>query len=61
LKRAISVVKKRVGPHEETIREFKIGATGVAVGEPLEQFRGILMGSPEFEGKQGDLLRHEAS
>jgi hypothetical protein len=45
LRRAISVVKKRVGPHEETIREFKISATGVAVGEPLEQFRSILMGS----------------
>ncbi|ESX76869.1 ATPase domain-containing protein [Mesorhizobium sp. LSHC414A00] len=60
LRRAISVVKKRVGPHEETIREFKIGGNGVAVGEPLEQFRGILMGSPEFEGKPTDLLRDKA-
>jgi circadian clock protein KaiC len=32
----------------------------VAVGEPLEQFRGILMGSPEFEGKQTELLRDKA-
>lgn len=37
--RAISVVKKRVGPHEETIREFKISVAGVAVGVPLEEFR----------------------
>ena len=53
LRRAISVVKKRVGPHEDTIREFKISGTGLAVGEPLEEFRGILTGVPFFEGKQG--------
>ena len=61
LRRAISVVKKRVGPHEDTIREFKISGTGLAVGEPLEEFRGILTGVPFFEGKQADLLNDKAS
>ena len=61
LRRAISVVKKRMGPHEDTIREFRIGVAGLTVGEPLEQFRGILSGAPSFEGKQGDLLKDKAS
>ena len=61
LRRAISVVKKRVGPHEDTIREFRISGTGVTVGEPLADFRGILTGVPVFEGKQGDLLKDKAS
>jgi circadian clock protein KaiC len=61
LRRAISVVKKRVGPHEDTIREFKISEDGVSVGEPLEQFRGILTGVPSFEGKQSDLLQDQTS
>ncbi|MEI9413704.1 ATPase domain-containing protein [Mesorhizobium sp. Cs1321R2N1] len=61
LRRAISVVKKRVGPHEDTIREFKISGTGVTAGVPLEEFRGILTGVPFFEGKQSDLLKDKAS
>ena len=61
IRRAISVLKKRVGPHEETIREFRIAGSGITVGEPLEQFRGILTGLPFFEGKQSDLLQEKAS
>ena len=61
LRRAISVVKKRVGPHEDTIREFRISGTGLTVGEPLAEFRGILTGVPVFEGKQADLLKDTAS
>jgi circadian clock protein KaiC len=60
LRRAISVVKKRVGPHEDAIREFRISSSGVAVGEPLEEFRGILTGVPFFEGKKADLLEDTA-
>ena len=56
VRRAISVIKKRVGAHEDTIREFRISAEGVAVGEPLDEFRGILTGAPVFEGKHSDLL-----
>jgi circadian clock protein KaiC len=61
LRRAMSIVKKRTGPHEDTIREFRISCTGVTVGEPLDQFRGILTGAPYFEGKQSDLLKDQAS
>ncbi|MEQ1955123.1 ATPase domain-containing protein [Mesorhizobium sp. CN2-181] len=59
VRRAISVVKKRVGPHEDTIREFRITGDGVNVGEPLAQFHGILTGVPSYEGKHSDLLADE--
>ena len=59
LRRAISVVKKRAGQHEDSIREFRISGDGVAVGDPLDQFRGILTGAPSFEGKTSDLLAEQ--
>jgi circadian clock protein KaiC len=46
--KALSVVKKRTGSHEGTIRELKIADTGVTVGAPLENFRGVLTGTPEL-------------
>jgi circadian clock protein KaiC len=46
--KAISVVKKRTGSHEGTIRELFIRDTGIAVGPPLENFRGVLSGTPEL-------------
>ncbi len=46
VKKAISVVKKRSGSHEETIRELRIGTQGLKVGEPLEHLRGVLTGVP---------------
>ena len=49
VKKAISVVKKRSGAHEETIRELHIGTGGIEVGEPLERLRGVLTGVPSFE------------
>ncbi len=49
VKKAISVVKKRGGYHEATIREFSITKDGVHVGEPLLGFRGILTGVPVAE------------
>jgi circadian clock protein KaiC len=47
---AISVVKKRGGAHERSIREFRLSAAGIEVGEPLRHFRGVLTGTPVFEG-----------
>ena len=44
--RAISAVKKRSGPHENTLRELRFGPTGVWVGEPLADFHGVLTGVP---------------
>ncbi len=46
VKKAISVLKKRSGPHEETIRELILGGNGIELSEPLTQFRGILSGVP---------------
>ena len=50
VRKAISVVKSRTADHERTIREFTIGTTGVIVGQPLKGFRGVLGGSPIWEG-----------
>ncbi len=46
VRQAISVLKKRGGMHERTIRAFSMDAQGIHVGEPLRQFRGILTGVP---------------
>jgi len=51
VKKALSVVKKRAGAHEETIRELRLGPGGISVGEPLENLRGILTGVPVVEGE----------
>jgi circadian clock protein KaiC len=59
LRRAISVVKKRTGGHEQTIREYRIDDGGVRVGEPLRQFSGILTGVPKFAGGANFLLSKE--
>ena len=50
VRQALSVVKKRGGRHERTIREFKLERGGIHVGEALREFRGILTGVPIFEG-----------
>lgn len=50
LRRALSVVKKRTGPHETAIREMVIDQNGVHVGAKLDGFRGVMTGTPVFEG-----------
>ena len=49
VRQAISVVKKRGGNHERTIREFSMDANGIHMGAPLTKFRGILTGVPVLE------------
>ncbi len=56
VRRAVSVIKKRTGPHEDTIREFRISGNGLTLGEPLSDFQGILRGVPNFVGDQHPLL-----
>jgi circadian clock protein KaiC len=46
VRKAISVIKKRTGSHEDTIRELTVGAGGVQIGPPLLGFRGVLTGVP---------------
>jgi circadian clock protein KaiC len=55
VRRAISVVKKRAGSHEDTIREYRIGATGLSIGAPLTGFQGVLRGIPTFVGGEDEL------
>jgi circadian clock protein KaiC len=50
VRKAISVMKKRVGTHEDTIREFRLTAQGLRVGEPLTDFQGIMSGIPTYIG-----------
>ena len=53
VRRAISVIKKRSGAHEDTIREMKITKNGIEVGKPLREFQGILRGTPTYAGPAG--------
>jgi circadian clock protein KaiC len=55
VRQAISVVKKRSGNHERAIRELRLDG-GIAVGEPLTAFQGILTGTPVFKGEAGTLM-----
>ena len=56
VRRAISVIKKRAGTHEKTIREFDVGPEGLTVGQPLVGFQGVLRGVPDFVGQAGKLM-----
>ena len=49
---AISVMKKRYGDHEHTIREYRIGPGGLVLGEPITRFPGVLTGVPEYVDEQ---------
>jgi len=55
VRRAISVVKKRTGPHENTIRELSISSGGLRLGQPLQEFQGVLRGVPTFVGQRAPL------
>ncbi|MDO9428023.1 MAG: ATPase domain-containing protein [Methylobacterium sp.] len=56
VRRALSVLKKRTGLHEDTIREFRIDRKGLRVGEALTGFHGVLTGVPTYDGDRRDLL-----
>src|ERR1700733_12900672 len=51
IRQALSVIKKRSGPHERAIRELVFGQGAIYVGEPLKDFEGVLTGVPSFIGK----------
>jgi circadian clock protein KaiC len=50
VRKAISVIKKRSGSHELTIRELEMNAGRIRIGEPLSDFEGVLTGVPRFVG-----------
>ncbi len=52
VRQALSVVKRRSGPHERSIRELLISDGRLMIGDPLRNFTGVLTGNPEFKGGQ---------
>lgn len=59
VRQALSVIKKRVGEHERTIRELRLTRHGIEVGEPLDRFQGVLTGTPTFVGSNDSLMRRD--
>src|SRR6201747_1197043 len=57
VRRAMSIIKKRTGAHESTIREYRIDSRGLTIGEPLDGFQGILRGVPVYVGENRPLLQ----
>jgi len=51
VRQAVSVIKKRTGHHERTIREMRLDSRGIIIGEPLREFEAVLSGAPMFVGK----------
>ncbi len=49
VRKAVSVIKKRIGKHERTIRELKFD-DGLTIGEPIRDFYGVLTGRPKMVG-----------
>jgi circadian clock protein KaiC len=49
IRKALSIVKRRGGLHDTAIRDFSMSGEGLAIGAPLEDFRGVLTGVPTFD------------
>ncbi len=56
VRRAVSIIKKRFGSHQSSIRELRVSNSGVTIGEPLNGFQGVLGGVPTFTGNDRDQL-----
>ncbi len=61
IRQALSVIKKRSGPHERAIRELVFGQGKIHVGEPLTDFEGVLTGVPSFVGAASKVENSSAS
>jgi circadian clock protein KaiC len=60
VKQALSVIKKRKGGHERTIREMRFTPNGIRIGRPLREFQGILTGVPTYTGSTREMLSSES-
>ena len=56
VRQAVSVFKKRGGPHERTLRAFSMSGGGIHVGPVLRQFHGVLTGVPTLRTDVGAAL-----
>ena len=52
VRQVLSVVKRRSGPHERSIRELSISHGKLSTGDLLKNFTGVLAGTPEDKGGQ---------
>ena len=59
VRRAMSIIKKRTGSHESTIREYRIDSRGLTIGAPLVEFQGVLRGVPLYVGPNNPLLEEQ--
>ena len=59
VRQALSVFKRRGGPHERTIRDLRLGPSGIEVGPQLHEFRGVLTGQPVYTGSEAKLGSHD--
>jgi circadian clock protein KaiC len=50
IRKAISIIKKRSGAHEGSVRELRMSTRGIEVGAPLSDFQGVLTGVPSYLG-----------
>ncbi|ESQ87216.1 circadian clock protein KaiC [Asticcacaulis sp. AC460] len=57
VRQLISVLKKRNGRHERSLREFSLSDKGIGIGEPLVRFQGVLTGTPVFSGSEDELAQ----
>jgi len=53
LRKALSMLKKRSGAHETTIRELSMGPKGLKVGDPIADLQGVMTGLPERWDREG--------
>ena len=60
VRRALSVMKKRTGQHESTIRELRLGPDRIHVGRALSEFQGVLTGVPQYVGAPDTLVNEHA-
>lgn len=56
VRQAISVVKRRAGEHERSVRELRISREGLRVGRELREFHGVLTGRLEYTGASDPLM-----
>jgi circadian clock protein KaiC len=60
VRKAVSVVKRRSGPHEDTIRELTMANGCITIGDALTGFRGVLTGVPSYVGSERALQDSDA-
>jgi circadian clock protein KaiC len=55
VRQALSVMKRRSGPHERSIRELMMRDGRIKIGDPLRNFTGVLTGTPQYTEGQPQL------